>query len=96
MIGARRNWCLPCRELTGTISWAQALGVACEWHWGILSDADQAALAAAVREKHPRGGSVRSVIGQIWVVRKILRETPNTVVETWKRDAAEFLAGLDE
>ena len=87
MTEARRPWCLPCREADGSRVWASALGVACEWHWGILNDDDQRALETAVRERHPKGGRVASVIEQIWVVRRTLRHTPNTVEATWRADA---------
>lgn len=91
----RRPWCLPCRELTGDTAWASVNGVVCEWHWGILSDADQAALTAAIREFKPRGGRITTVIGQIVVVRMRLRSVPNTVYATWKAEADDYLADDD-
>jgi|GEM_PF-4092190 hypothetical protein len=78
-----RPWCLPCRERDGS-----------DWCWGVLSDADQAAMTQAVRELHPRGGRVTRVTEQIWVVRLLLRQQrpPNTVEATWKADAASWAA----
>lgn len=93
-----RPWCLPCTEL-GARATATELGVACQWHFGILPDRDQESLRRAVLEVHPRGGSVRTVIRQIWVVRVILRgqSTPSTVEAIWKADADEVLArGRDD
>jgi hypothetical protein len=88
----QRPWCLPCRDLDGSQVWAMHLGVACDWHWSILSEDDQFALAEAVSRRHPRGGSIRTVIEQIWVIRVDLRQQrpPNTVEETWARDRIDF------
>jgi hypothetical protein len=88
----RRPWCLPCRQADGSRVYAQFLGVACEWHWGILPTADQDALTSAVRRHHPNGGRVQRVITQIWVVRHDLRDGRNTVEKTWRDDAAELQA----
>lgn len=87
---ARRPWCLPCREGAGLRTWASVLGVACEWHWGILSDDDQRALQVAVLKEHPRGGRVTSVIEQIVVVRMTLRQSKATVEATWRADAEQL------
>ena len=84
---AARPWCLPCREADGSRVWASALGVACEWHFGILSEQEQAELTAAVRRRHPRGGRVNTVLGQIWTVRHDLRQSGSTVERTWRADA---------
>jgi hypothetical protein len=67
------------------------LGIACDWHWGYLSESDQAAMTEAVRRLHPRGGRVRTPIEQIVVVRMDLRQQrpPNTVEEAWARDRAD-------
>ena len=94
MIEPRRPWCLPCRNIDGSRVYAQYLGICCEWHWGYLSDDDQFALAEAVSLRHPRGGSVRTHIEQIVVVRMDLRQQkpPNTVEETWERDRADVEA----
>ena len=93
---ARRPWCLPCREADGSRTHAQYLGVACEWHWGILSAADRAAMEAAFREHGIglRGGHVRRVLDQVWIVRYYLRQQrpPNTVEATWRADAAQLEA----
>jgi len=85
-----RPWCLPCRGDDGTVTFAQFLGIACEWHWGILEESDQQALTDAVRRRHPRGGRVRSVLAQIWVLRGDLRRGGNTVEKTWHRDREVF------
>lgn len=94
---AKRPWCLPCRA-EGARVWAEHLGVACDWHFGILSEANQAALREAVRRQHPRGGRVTTAIGQIWVVRQILRngDIPNTVEKVWADDLAEVIAQDEE
>lgn len=92
MTAQQRPWCLPCRELAGERHWASQNGVVCEWHWGILSPEDQAALTDALLQVHPKGGRAYRVLEQIWVVRKYLRESPNTVVETWRAEAADYLA----
>jgi len=92
-IAPQRPWCLPCRSLDGSRAWAQFHGIACEWHWGYLSETDQAAITEAVRRRHPRGGRVRTHIEQIWVVRMDLRQQkpPNTIEAAWERDRADFM-----
>lgn len=92
-VTAARPWCLPCRYIDGSRVWAEHLGIACDWHWGYLSESDQRAMAEAVRRHHPRGGRVRSHIEQIVVVRMDLRQQkpPNTVEESWERDRADVL-----
>jgi len=88
---ARRLWCLPCRSIDGSRVWAEHLGIACDWHWGYLSASDQTAMVEAVKRIHPRGGRVRTHIGQIGVVRMDLRQQnpPNSVEKTWKRARAD-------
>jgi hypothetical protein len=81
-----RPWCFPCYAHDGSRVFAAHLGLACEWHWGILSASEQEDARRAVAVKHPRGGALRSVIEQIFVVRRDLREN-STVEQTW---AAEF------
>jgi hypothetical protein len=46
----------------------------------------------AVARRHPRGGRVHTVIGQIVVIRMDLRsgDISNTVEETWSRDRDDF------
>jgi hypothetical protein len=87
-----RPWCFPCTRLDGSQVWAMHLGIACDWHWGILSVNDQEAMRAAVLARHPRGGRVRTVIEQLVVIRMDLRNggAPNTVEETWAKDAEDF------
>lgn len=89
-----RPWCFPCRNYGFGDVWAQFLGIACEWHWGLLSPSDQAALSVAVRARHPRGGRARSVLEQIWVVRQQLRNfsPPNTVEKVWAADFETYQA----
>jgi hypothetical protein len=89
-----RPWCLPCRDSDGSRVCAAHRGVACEWHYGILSDADQRALDAAIDLRHPRGGRVRTPIEQIWVVRVDLRNQrpPNTVEQAWRDEWRRHLA----
>lgn len=90
--GQARPWCLPCRSLDGSRVWAEHLGVCCDWHWGCLSTSDQDAMRTAVLRQHPRGGRVRTHIGQIVVVRMDLRQQrpANTVEATWATDAEDF------
>lgn len=59
----RRPWCFCCG------SHASYLGVACSWHWELLSDAARTAIEAEVLAAHPRGGRVRRVTEQAWVTR---------------------------
>lgn len=89
-----RPWCLPCAEL-GTRVPATEYGIACEWHVGILSDRDREALRLAVLDRHPRGGRVKKVIEQIWVLRVTLRQGStgrNNVEAIWQADAEEMMA----
>ena len=89
-----RPWCLPCFEL-GTVVTATEYGLCCEWHLGILSDADREAVRLAVLERHPRGGKIRRQIDQIWAIRVTLRQKltgPNNVEAIWEADATEVLA----
>ena len=93
--GPLRPWCLPCVEAYGRRQGAPNLGIACDWHWGILSPADQEAMRLAVLERHPQGGKVRRVIDQIWVVRVTLRQQltgPNNVEAIWGADRNEQYA----
>ena len=90
----RRPWCLPCVELGSRVP-ATEYGLCCEWHLGILSDADREALRLAVLERRPGGGKLRKVIDQIWAVRVTLRQGstgPNNVEAIWQADAKEVLA----
>lgn len=64
----QRPWCVRCRQEDGSEAWAAVLGVACEWHWGVLSPKAQAELKAEVLEKHPHGGRVTMVTEQLWVI----------------------------
>jgi hypothetical protein len=64
----QRPWCVRCRQEDGSEAWAAMLGVACEWHWGILSPESQTALRAEILKKHPRGGRVSMVTEQLWVI----------------------------
>jgi hypothetical protein len=84
---------LPCRDIDGSRVWAEHLGIACDWHWGYLSEADQEALWQAVLARHPRGGRVWTHIEQIVVVRMDLRQQkpPNSIEETWERDRADVM-----
>lgn len=93
----RRPWCFPCRA-EGCRCWAEHLGIACDWHYGILETVDQAALREAVRRRHPRGGLVRHHIEQLVVIRLDLRtgNITNTVEETWAAEFAEFEAQESE
>jgi hypothetical protein len=86
----QRPWCLPCRGNDGSRAWAMHLGVACDWHWHLLSASDQEALRAAVSAHHPRGGRVSAVNEQIWIVRVDLRGGGNTVERTWLDEWARF------
>lgn len=80
-----RPWCFPCWSLEGRRVAAQHLGLACEWHWGILSDSEREDARGAVAKKHPRGGGLRHVHEQMWVVRIDLRQH-STVETTWRQE----------
>ena len=92
-----RPWCLPCRR-EGSRVHAQHLGIACEWHWGILSESDQAAMTEMVRRWHPRGGRVRNHIEQVVIVRMHLRtgDIPNTIERRWQEDWDENVVPFQE
>lgn len=89
---ARRPWCLPCREGDGSRATATHRGVACEWHYGILTPAQQDELNRAIDTRHPKGGGARNVLEQIWIVRVELRQADRSIEETWRLDALELEA----
>jgi hypothetical protein len=100
--GLARPWCFPCRTSLGdrnSAAMGPGLGVACDFHWEMLSRRDQESLRAAVLARHPRGGRVVTVNEQVWIVRHDLRHNSagqsNTVEATWIGWGERFWAEIE-
>lgn len=77
----RHPWCLRCP------THATEYGIACHWHWGVLSEKTQAAIlehlygrCSCDSAKRKRGGKVHNRTEAIWIV-----AIHGNAREEWKR-----------
>jgi hypothetical protein len=53
----------------GCDSGASEFGIACDWHWGLLTEGTQVAIREHLLKRRPRGGSAQTYGEQIFTIR---------------------------